>query len=121
MGFERGVLRHLADEVPVHREALNSIADRLVDPLPLFRAYVYAPGFAGSFSIKAVAPAILGESASYEGMEVGEGAEAQASFLEMIRRGTEPDRKAELRQALLDYCRKDTGGMMDLVFWLQKQ
>jgi predicted RecB family nuclease len=119
MGFEEGVLLRLAKTSAKHRDTLKSIADRLVDPLPIFRAHVYAPGFAGSFSIKAVAPAILGESASYDGMEVGEGAEAQISFLEMIHKETDPNRKAELKQALLNYCRKDTQGMMELVFWLQ--
>jgi len=121
MAFERGVLSDLAEAVPEHRTVLLNIARRLVDPLPLFRAYVYDPGFKGSFSIKAVAPAILGHAASYEGMEVGEGSQAQTAFLEMIHPDTPARRREEVARALLEYCRKDTEGMMKLVFWLQSQ
>jgi hypothetical protein len=120
MGFESGVLNSLAESFPKFKKGLLSIADRLVDPLPIFRAHVYDPNFRGSFSIKAVAPAILGKAASYEGMEVGGGTEAQSVYLEMIAASTSPSQKKKLRQCLIEYCTKDTMGMVGLVDWLFK-
>lgn len=121
MGFESGVLRTLAENFPKQRKALLSIVERLVDPLPTFRSFVYDPEFKGSFSIKDVAPAILGKGASYSGLIVGDGHEAQAAYLEMINASTGEARKAELRKSLIEYCRKDTKCMVDLVEWLFKK
>lgn len=118
MGFESGVLKTFADQFPKYRKSLLSIVDRLVDPLPVFRSSVYDPGFRGSFSIKNVAPALLGESASYDEMEVGGGTEAQSAYMEMINPATQETRKEKLRKGLIEYCTKDTKGMVDLVDWL---
>lgn len=118
MGFESGVLKTLAELFPKYRKRLLSIVDRLVDPLPVFRSSVYDPGFAGSFSIKNVAPAILGKSASYDEMDVAGGTEAQSAYMEMINPTTEKKRKEELRKGLIEYCTKDTKEMVDLVDWL---
>jgi len=118
MGFESAVLKTLAELFPKYRKGLLNIVDRLVDPLPIFRSSVYDPGFRGSFSIKQVAPAILGKSASYEEMDVGGGTEAQSAYMEMINPSTEKKRKEEIRKGLIDYCTKDTKGMVDLVDWL---
>ena len=118
MGFESGVLKTLADLFPKYRNGLLNIVDRLVDPLPIFRSSVYDPGFRGSFSIKQVAPAILGKSASYEEMDIGGGTEAQSAYMEMINPSTEKKRREELRRGLIEYCTKDTKGMVDLVSWL---
>ncbi|MBI2607196.1 MAG: DUF2779 domain-containing protein [Deltaproteobacteria bacterium] len=118
-GFESGRLSALARAFPVYGDRLLGIAGRLVDPLPIFRAHVYDRKFRGSFSIKSVAPALLGASLSYEGMAVAGGSEAQIAFEELILDATSPARKAELRQAMLDYCRKDTIAMVKLVEWLR--
>ena len=57
---------------------------RIVDPLPVIRDHVYDNAFGGSFSLKAVAPALLGEDHSYEGMQVSNGTAAQRAFDELI-------------------------------------
>lgn len=121
MGFESSVLKALAQMFPKYRKDLLSIVDRLVDPLPIFRAHVYDPAFKGSFSIKELAPAILGASASYEGMSVGDGTEAQFVYLRLISPNTNPKEKEELRRGLIEYCTKDTMGMVLLVDWLMEQ
>lgn len=118
MGFEGMVLKGLAELFPKLNKQLLSIADRLVDPLPIFREHVYDPAFAGSFSIKTVAPALLGNDASYEGMAVADGGEAQSAYMEMIDSKTSAKRKEELRRGLIEYCTKDTMGMVQLVSWL---
>ncbi|MCC7441803.1 MAG: DUF2779 domain-containing protein [Bdellovibrionales bacterium] len=116
--FERGVLTSLAEEFPNYRKSLKGAAARLVDPYLVVRAHVYDPAFLGRLSVKAVAPALLGLGAGYKGMAVGEGAEAQLAYLEMIAPGIPPERRAELKRALLDYCRKDTEAMAGVVEWL---
>jgi hypothetical protein len=119
-GFESGCLSALARAFPKYAKQLHGIAARLVDPLPIFRAHVYDREFRGSFSIKSVAPALLGDSLSYEGMTVADGTGAQIAFEELIADGTSAARKAGLRQAMLDYCRKDTIAMVNLVEWLRQ-
>ena len=91
-----------------------------VDPLPIVRAHVYDRAFHGSFSIKSVAPALLGEQLSYEGMSVADGVQAQLGFMELISPKTAPARKAELKQAMLAYCTPDTLAMVNLVEWLRQ-
>lgn len=82
---------------------------------------VYDNKFYGSFSLKLVAPAILGESQSYDGMLVANGTAAQRAFEEIINPHTAPARKDELIRASLDYCKKDTLVMVELVQWLYEQ
>lgn len=120
-GFENGVLTKMSKEFPKLRKALLSIAERLVDPLPIFQQHIYDHAFGGSFSLKAVAPAILGDTASYSDLEVGDGNEAQAAFVEMIAPKTSASRKAEIEQDLVTYCRQDTQVCVDLISWLNLQ
>ncbi len=121
MGFEKQVLLALAEQFPKHKIALKKIAERLVDPLSIFRSHVYDPKFSGGFSIKDVAPALLGKNASYEGMLVGDGSAAQVAFLELIHAEAQDSKKKTLEQSLRAYCQKDTLGMAQLVEWLQEQ
>lgn len=118
-GFEAGVMKKLAAQSPKHREKLLHIIDRLVDPLPLFREYVYHREFRGSFSIKAVAPALLGARLKYDDLEVSHGQQAQVVVAQLMS-GQVPEAERErLRQSLLAYCRQDTLAMVELVKWLR--
>lgn len=120
-GFESARMKRLAEVFPKYSGILLDACERLVDPLPIFRNYIYDPNFKDSFSIKSVAPAILGEAASYVGLEVPDGGAAQRAFVELIDLKTPADRKSELRSAMLAYCRKDTEVMAQLVGWLISQ
>lgn len=119
-GFESARLTELSVAFPQYSKELMNIAQRLVDPLPIFRSNVYDREFHGSFSIKQVAPALLGTSLSYEGMTVSGGGEAQAAFEEMISPQTNAKRRNDLRRALLEYCKMDTFAMVQLVEWLRQ-
>lgn len=116
--FESARISEMADYSKIHTNELLALLDRIVDPLPLIRENVYDNAFKGSFSLKDVAPAILGDNASYAGMSVDNGTAAQRAFEEIINESTPSDRRKELIQASLDYCRKDTIVMVDLVKWL---
>lgn len=120
-GFEEGRIKELAKTFPRQSKSLLALCERLVDPLPTFRAHVYDPGFLGSFSIKAVAPALIGDRFSYEGMVIGDGGAAGLGFQEMIAEDTSAKRKTELRKALLAYCEQDTVAMVELVNWMLEQ
>lgn len=116
--FEASRIAELATYSPAHSQALLALVDRIVDPLPILREAVYDNAFAGSFSLKKVAPALLGAEQSYAGMEVEDGGAAQRAYMEMINPSTSAERKAFLHNALLEYCRKDTWMMVELVRWL---
>lgn len=116
--FEASRIQELADYSPTHRDALLALIPRIVDPLPIFRETVYDNAFKGSFSLKYVAPAILGSEQSYTGMEVADGGAAQRAFEEIIAPTTDPARQKELIDALRAYCTKDTLVMVDLVKWM---
>lgn len=118
-GFEGACLSELAKFSPEHSSALIGIRDRLVDPLPVIREAVYDREFRGSFSIKKVAPALLGQSMSYEGMEVADGGAAQLAYARLTSGALSEAERASLKQAMLDYCRRDTIAMVNLVEWLR--
>jgi hypothetical protein len=119
--FEAQQIEALADYALNYRDSLLKLIDRLVDPLLIIRGAVYDNAFHGSFSLKNVAPALLGESQSYNGMMIANGSAAQRAFEELISPNTTEARKAILKNAMIEYCKKDTFVMLELVRWLYMQ
>lgn len=119
--YEARVLKELAAEFPKYRKKLQSMHERLVDPQPVIKNGVYDVDFGGSFSIKDVAPALIGDASSYEGMAVDGGELAQVVYKEMISADCSLGRREEIRVALLEYCKKDTMNMVELVKWMRAQ
>jgi hypothetical protein len=119
--FEAARIEELANLAPEYRDALQGLIARIVDPLPIFRQHVYDNAFNGSFSLKNVAPALLGREQSYENMLVANGGDAQRAFEELISPSTSVERKAQIKEAMLEYCKKDTYVMVLLVKWLYEQ
>jgi hypothetical protein len=112
--FENGVLQDLAERVPRCAVALRDIAERLVDLLPVTRKAYYHPAMKGSWSVKAVLPSV-DPSLAYSELEgVQEGVGAQLAFIEMVDSATPRERREELRAQLLEYCGRDTWGMVVL-------
>ena len=88
-----------------------SLAERLVDPLPLVRRHYYHRDMRGSWSLKSVLPTV--DPDGYSNLaEVKSGTDAQAGYMEAIDPATSPERHAALRDAMLEYCRRDTEAMM---------
>ncbi len=58
-GFEASVLRSLAGVLPDLSDRLLAVTDRISDLLPIVRTHISHPEFFGSYSIKAVAPALV--------------------------------------------------------------
>jgi predicted RecB family nuclease len=112
--YERTQLRALAERFPDLAEPLGAIAARLVDLFPIVQAHVYHPAFGGSFSLKAVAPALVCGFDYGDLGEVREGAAASAAFARIACGHAEPEEEARLRGDLLAYCAHDTLALVEL-------
>jgi hypothetical protein len=106
-------LSELAAWLPEFSGQIRKIQRRLWDLLPLVRNHVYHPAFAGSFSLKAVLPALVPEL-TYEGMEVANGQDAGLAWESLIQGGLDRDEHQRVRKALLDYCGQDTLALVKL-------
>jgi predicted RecB family nuclease len=112
--FESQRLWELAGCLLDYTQRIRDIQRRLWDLLPVVRNHVYHPGFGGSFSLKAVLPALVPEM-TYQGMAVPNGQVAGIAWESMISGNLgEPDREAK-RKALLDYCGQDTLALVRLL------
>ena len=112
--FERSRMAELAERFPDLKNGLEAIISRVVDLLPIARNRYYHPSQKGSWSIKAVLPAIVPEL-SYDGLDgVRNGGDAQVAFLEAIHPHTDAAQRDALRRQLLAYCALDTYAMVRL-------
>ncbi len=114
--FEKGCISGLAQRFADLKPVLLDINERIVDLLPMARRHYYHPAMQGSWSLKAVLPAIAPEL-GYDQMEVGDGMQAQYAYSEIVAPDTEDDRRRELTQGLREYCKLDTMAMVRLA-WL---
>jgi predicted RecB family nuclease len=112
--FESQRLWELAGWLPEYTQRIRNIQHRLWDLLPVVRNHVYHPAFGGSFSLKAVLPALVPEM-TYEGMEVPNGQAAGFAWESMIRGNTSASEQQTKRKALLAYCGQDTLALVNLV------
>jgi len=78
------------------------------------RNHVYHPAFAGSFSLKAVLPALVPDL-SYEGMAVANGQDAGLAWESLVRSGLEEAERLKTEKALREYCGQDTLAMVRLL------
>jgi len=116
--FERSVILQLAEQFDDLAPALEAIARRLFDLLPLARENYYHPAMKGSWSIKRVLPTIAPDL-DYGNLEsVQSGDMVEPVYFEMVDAGTSVERKAELKAALLTYCERDTMAMVRVAEYL---
>jgi predicted RecB family nuclease len=113
-GFESQRLSDLANWMPEYGEKIARIQARLWDLWPFVKKHVYHPQFQGSFSLKAVLPA-LAPGFSYEGMEVSHGDEAGLAWDHMVRGDLDSVGRQRMKSALLAYCRQDTLAMATVI------
>ena len=76
------------------------------------------PDFHGSYSMKAVAPAVAPD-VTYEDLDIAEGGGASAAFYRIV---ADPSLSREardgLQQSLLEYCERDTLALARVHQWL---
>jgi len=112
--FETSRLNDLASWLPKYASRIEKVLDRLWDLHPAIKNYVYHPEFYGSFSLKAVLPALIPHM-TYEGMDVADGIAAGLAYEKMIKEELTKTESKALRDALLEYCGQDTLAMVELI------
>ena len=114
IGFERGKLNDLIEIFPEYSNKLEGIINRLKDlMIPFQQKWYYTPEMRGSYSIKAVLPALVPEL-SYNDLDIRDGGTASNTFLSMIN-GTFQGNIEEARRQLLEYCKLDTFAMVKIL------
>jgi hypothetical protein len=116
--YERTVLNGLIERFPDLQAPLQAIIGRLVDLHPPTQQFYYHPAMAGSWSLKAVLPTIAPDMQYSELDGIQEGTAASEGYLEAILPDTSPERKEQLKEQLLRYCKFDTEAMVRLVQFL---
>jgi predicted RecB family nuclease len=116
--FETKVIRDMADLFPDLAERLTALLYRIVDLLQIVRDHVAHPDFHGSYSMKAVAPA-LARGVTYDDLDIADGGEASAAFYRIVADLTQsPETRDGLQQSLLKYCQRDTLALARVHQWL---
>ena len=112
--FEITRLNEIARDFPGYTDEIEKLISRIKDlMIPFQKKYYYAPEMKGSYSIKAVLPALVPEL-SYDELEINEGGLASVAY-ESLHTQTDLMFIAEIKQQLLEYCKMDTLGMVRLL------
>jgi hypothetical protein len=112
--FEKARIRELAERYPRLAAGLKAVNDRVIDLLPIAREHYYHPSQEGSWSIKAVLPALCPDL-DYAVLEgVKDGGMAMEAYAEAIAPETTSARKAEIEKQLTAYCALDTYALVRL-------
>jgi hypothetical protein len=114
IGFERGKTNELLKFAPEHHDALRNIIGRFKDLMtPFQKRWYYTHDMRGSYSIKAVLPALVPEL-SYSDLNIQEGGTASNTFAALVQGLFEGDVE-QARKDLLDYCEMDTWAMVKVL------
>ena len=111
--YEKRILQETADALPQYRDRVERLTGRFVDLHAVVRNHYYHPAFGGSFSIKAVLPALVPEM-DYAQLAVQDGTQASFAWLEMIDAATPLQRCEAIARDLLVYCGQDTLAMVKI-------
>lgn len=117
MGFEKGVIRKLADMFDEFSSHLMAIHDNIHDLMtPFQKKDYYVPSMRGSYSIKYVLPALVPAMAqAYKELDgVQNGGEAMQTYARLAHM-KDREEVARLRESLLRYCELDTMAMVKVL------
>ena len=113
-GFEKDILRKLANFFPEYGEWVEGLNDRIIDLLAPFRSFhYYHPKQKGSASIKKVLPALTGTS--YDHLDISDGMSASLTFVDILSNKFTEEEMIKIREDLEKYCALDTEGMIWIV------
>jgi CRISPR/Cas system-associated exonuclease Cas4 (RecB family) len=115
MSFEKQVLQALETLSFENANWLQGIADRMQDLIAPFRSFsYYHPDQHGSCSLKSVLPC-FSEGRSYNDMEISEGGMASIRYYTTHFKECSKEEREKARKDLLEYCKLDTEGMVDIL------
>ncbi len=112
-GYERDIIRSLAVSLPEYRQDLLATIARFKDLHALLRNHYYHPAFHGSYSLKAVLPAVV-PGMDYGNLAIHEGGHASLKYLQMVDPSSTDKQRARIKSDLLTYCGFDTLGMVKI-------
>jgi hypothetical protein len=116
--FEITRLNEIVRDFPQYADKIEKLIARIKDlMIPFQKKYYYAPEMKGSYSIKAVLPALVPEL-SYDELQINEGGLASIAY-ESLQTQTDLMFIAEIKQQLLQYCKLDTLGMVKILEQLE--
>ena len=122
-GFEKEVLKKLAELYPDLADHLMDIRDHMVDLMtPFQQGLYYTKAMQGRYTIKYVLPALYPDDPEldYHNLDqVHNGGEASAAFLTMASKT--PEEIEKLRSNLLKYCGLDTYAMVKVLSKLREE
>ena len=112
--FEITRLDEIARDFPEYTGEIEKLISRIKDlMIPFQKKYYYSPEMKGSYSIKAVLPALVPEL-SYDELEINEGGLASIAY-ESLQTETDLMFIAEIKEQLVEYCKLDTLGMVRIL------
>ena len=112
--FEIARLKELSADFPKYKVDLEERISRIMDlMIPFSKRWYYTSAMNGSYSIKAVLPALVPEL-SYNDLEIGDGGTASAAFLNLFEM-TDENLIYQVRTNLKEYCKLDTYAMVILM------
>jgi hypothetical protein len=118
--FEEGRLKELKKDYPKYKKSIENIQSRLVDLMVPFRKkHFYLPSMNGSYSLKAVLPALV-PALSYNGLSITNGADASTAFYN-LKFEQDEQKIQQTREALLKYCELDTLAMVRVLEKMKTQ
>lgn len=108
--FEKARIKECCEAMPEYANWYESVQHRFVDLLVPFRAFsYYHPAQKGSASIKAVLPALTGQT--YDELHIQDGMSAGAEFYRVYFEEATEEERLVVRKQLLEYCCLDTLAM----------
>jgi hypothetical protein len=112
--FEAGVIKGLVKHMPDRAADLEERMSRFVDLMvPFQKRYCYLPQMKGSYSLKAVLPALVPEL-RHDDLEVADGMQAMGAYLQLAHEN-DVERLNAVRDALWEYCKLDTFAMVRIL------
>jgi len=116
--FEKTRLKEIARDFPEYACRIERLFDRFNDLMVPFRKkHLYMPAMNGSYSLKAVLPALIPDL-TYSDLNIQEGGAASLTY-ESLYYDEEPESVRLKRDHLLAYCRMDTWSMVKILEKLQ--
>ena len=111
--YEEAMMRQVGEAFPELRRAFAAVTKRLWDLYPVIKEHYYHPAFQGSYSIKAVLPVMV-PALGYGDLLIQEGAQAAREYYRMVFVEEDWIEQARIKDALLQYCARDTMAMVKL-------
>ena len=111
--YERAILERLAEAFPAFARQLTAVIARLWDLYEVIKAHYYHPDFAGSYSIKAVLPAVV-PALGYQDLHVRDGGSAARAYYHMVFEESDWVEQERIAESLSRYCARDTWAMLQI-------